>query len=548
MSGLYLILVLAVIPQPKIVVRGEGTHRGAPTVVEDASLGPEAYVIDITSAVAVIRASGRTGLLYAKKTLDQLVMADGSFPAVHIEDAPTFAWRGIMLDSARHYQPPAYIEQLLERMASVKLNVLHWHLTDDQGWRIQIKKYPKLTRFGPFYTQEQIRQIVARAAELGITIVPEIEMPGHATAAIAAYPALGTTKVSAPSVDYGVLPNLFNTQLSTIAFLEDVLAEVIALFPSPYIHIGGDEAEQARPDAFTVPMGAFLAKHDRRLVGWDEILEGALPADAVVMSWRGKVDPRFATVLTPAPVMYLDNRQSTSPDDPPGRGELVTAERMYAFAVSAHQRILGIQANLWTEHIRTTAQADRMIWPRAAVVAELGWSPELPRDWNAFSGRLRKLEARWDARGWVYNPARAASRLSPLERTSSELELCENKLPLRIEDAARVMHWVDALAPCWIWRDAPGRARLTVEVSSVPYHFVVPPVTDQLRFREPATRYGELEVRGDTCDGPLLAVMPLRGRKVSAVLDGGTRDLCMTFTQKSRSPLRLITRATLTPL
>ncbi len=438
---------------------------GAIALVRDAGVsGAEAYTLDVTPRAITVRAGGDAGLFYGAETLWQLVASakDGRVPAVHIEDRPSFAWRGVMLDSVRHFQPVADIEQLLDRMALAKLDVFHWHLTDDQGWRLPVDGYPRLTtvgawripagaagrdpatgkpvRDGGFYTHDDIRAVVAYAAARHITIVPEIEMPAHATAAIAAYPALGATRTppTQPSSDWGVLPNLFNTSDRTFAMLEAVLDQVMVLFPGRYIHIGGDEApkgqwrnnprEQAQIRAlglkdeaqlqgwFTARIGAYLEAHGRRMVGWDEVLEGGVPADATVMSWHG-VDGALAAarsgrdaVLAPAPVFYLDNRQGTSPDEPPGRGELVDWKRLYDFdllpatltpAERAH--MIGVQVNLWTEHVRTLADADRMLWPRAAILAELGWSPPARRDWTGFSTRLVVATARWRTLGWAYD-------------------------------------------------------------------------------------------------------------------------------------------------
>ena len=453
-----------------LVAKGHGAKfRAGPSggvrFIRDASVaGEEAYRLEVTPKAITIRASGDAGLFYGAETLWQLVASakGGRIAAVRIEDQPAFAWRGVMLDSARHFQPVPYVEQLLDRMAAEKLNVFHWHLTDDQGWRIEIDRYPRLTqigawrtpvgaagrdpktgqpvRTGGFYTKDEIRRIVAYAAARHITIVPEIDMPGHATAMVAAYPELGSTPTppKVPSSDWGILPNLLNTEDSTFTFIDNVLDEVMALFPGTYIHVGGDEApkgqwksdpraqariktlglkdEEALQGWFTGRLGDYLEKHGRRLIGWDEILEGSGPADATVMSWRGMDGALKAarlghdTVLAPAPVFYLDNRQSDSPDEPPGRGEIVSWKRLYDFdtapaALSAEERrhILGVQVNLWTERVRTTDFADRMIWPRAAVLAELGWSPAGTRDWAGFIRRLQPELARWQRLGWAYD-------------------------------------------------------------------------------------------------------------------------------------------------
>lgn len=441
--------------------KGRGNIR---FIRDRAVAGEEAYRLDVTPADITVRASSDAGLFYGAETLWQLAVAakSGRIASVHIEDNPAFAWRGVMLDSVRHFQPVSYIEQLLDRMAAEKLNTFHWHLTDDQGWRIPIDRYPRLieigawrvpagaegrdpktgkaVRYGGFYTKDEIRHVVAYAAARHITVVPEIEMPGHATAMVAAYPELGSTSTppTAPSSDWGILPNLLNTDDKTFTFVENVLDEVMQLFPGRYIHVGGDEAPkdqwkadpraQARIKAlglkdenalqgwFTARIGTYLEKHGRRLIGWDEILEGGVPADATVMSWRGMDGALKAaraghdTVLAPAPVLYLDNRQSDSADEPPGRGEIVDWKRLYSFetapaSLSADERrhILGLQATEFTEHARTLDYVDRMIWPRAAIVAELGWSQSTGRDWSGFQARLLPEMARWQALGWAYD-------------------------------------------------------------------------------------------------------------------------------------------------
>jgi len=658
---------------------------------DPAIAGEGAYVLDVTPAGVTLRAGGDAGLFYGAETLWQLATAakDGRIPAVHIDDKPAFAWRGLMLDSARHFQPVSYIEQLLDRMAAAKLNVFHWHLADDQGWRLPVDLYPRLTeigawrvpagaegrdpktggpvRYGGFYTKAEIRHVVAYAAARHITIVPEIDMPGHATAMVAAYPELGSTKTppAAPSSDWGVLPNLLNTDDATFAFVDHVLDELMALFPGRYIHVGGDEAPkdqwkadpraQARIKAlglkdenalqgwFTARIGAYLERHGRRLIGWDEILEGGVPADATVMSWRGMDGALQAaraghdTVLAPMPVLYLDNRQSDAADEPPGRGEVVDWKRLYGFetapaSLSAEERrhILGVQANLWTEHVRTLDYADRMLWPRAAIVAELGWSPASARNWPDFDRRLLPELNRWERLGWGYDHAplepqariegeavalrqpagigdlhyttdgseptpaspvyaqplpvgqagHVAARafldgmaIGPVRRWSfdagslftraaTDMRLCANKLPLRIEDdgstdGVRRIHWVDIMRACWIWPAAKldGARTVSAEVGSVPFNFSLGADMAGITFRKPETGAGELEIRQDSCDGPRIAAVPLAPATGSsgvttlsaplAVPVAGTHDLCMTFTQKSPDPLWLLDRLTL---
>ena len=426
----------------------------------------EAYGLDAGPDGVTIASQGDAGLFYGAETAWQLATpraGKGSvdIAAIHIEDAPRFTWRGLMLDSARNFQSVDYVKRFIDRMALEKLNTLHWHLTDDQGWRIEIKKYPKLTevgawrvpagaapaadvdpkthkprRVGGFYTQDQVREVVAYAAARHVTIVPEIDLPGHATAAIAAYPQLASASPppATPGSDWGVYPNLYNVEEATFGFLADVLDEVIALFPGSYVHLGGDEAvkgqwktspavqarmgelhiasEDALQGWFMSRLEQHLNAKGRRMVGWDEILEGGVAKSATVMSWRG-IDGAIVaaklghdTVLSPWPTLYFDNRNSTSPAEPPGRGRVVSVKDVYAFdpmppALSPADRahVLGLQANIWTEHIRTEPRVDAMTWPRAAAVAEAGWTPEARRGWDGFAARLPAELDRWRALG-----------------------------------------------------------------------------------------------------------------------------------------------------
>ncbi len=454
--------------------RGPGPSRGPgpplhriPRARKDAGQPREAYDLDIGDGRIVISAASNAGLFYGAASLWQLMTPDaGQGPVtlapVRIHDAPRFAWRGLMLDSARHYQSPAFIKKLIDVMALHKLNVLHWHLTDDQAWRLEIKKFPRLTQvggwrvpagaaaqadidpkthkprlYGGVYTQAQVKDIVAYAAARNITIVPEIEMPGHALSAILAYPELGSDGRAPAAIqsDWGVFPWLYNLDDHTFAVMDDVLTEVMALFPSPYIHVGGDEAVkdqwkaspkiQAQMKALGIPdedelqsyfthrIATFLTAHGRKLIGWDEILDNApLPPGATVMSWRG-IDGAVAaakaghdTVLAPAPTLYFDNRQGDRPQEPPGRGAVVSLRDVYAFdpapaSLSADERrhILGLQANLWTEHIRTEDRVETMVFPRLAAVAETDWSPRSAHSWGGFTERLPAMLARYRALG-----------------------------------------------------------------------------------------------------------------------------------------------------
>ena len=446
-----------------------------------AASAPEAYDMDVAPGQITLAADDPAGLFYAAVSLWSLITADeGRGPvrldAEHIHDAPRYAWRGLMIDSARHFQSPAEIKRIIDLMALHKLNVLHWHLTDDQGWRLEIKAYPKLTEVGAwrvpegaaaqadidpstgaprldggFYTQAQVREIVAYAAQRHIRIVPELDMPGHALAAIRSYPALGVTGAPPPDSiqsDWGVFPYLYNVEAPTFTFIETVLDEVMGLFPSPYIHLGGDEAakdqwkvspaiqakikalglkdEDALQGWFTHRLDDYLIAHGRRLVGWDEILEdGPLPSSATVMSWRGVGGAATAakaghdTVLSPAPTLYLDNRQSDRPAEPPGRGYVVRLKDVYDFSptpfdLSPEQQthILGLQGNLWTEHVRGDQRVETMAFPRAAAVAETAWSAQGRRDWNSFAARMPSQMARYRSLGVAADDAAIAVNIA----------------------------------------------------------------------------------------------------------------------------------------
>jgi len=685
----------------ELVARGGGpklalAKGGAIRFRRDPAIkGDEAYRLRVTPAGVTVTAATDAGLYYGATTLWQLIAASkhGRIGAVAIDDAPAFAWRGVMLDSVRHFQPPAYIKQLIDRMAMDKLNVFHWHLTDDQGWRIPIDKYPRLTaigawrrpagaagfdasgqpvRYGGFYTKAEIRDIVAYAAARHVTIVPEIEMPGHATAAIAAYPALGSSANSprTPENRWGVLYNLYNTEDSTFTFLTDVLDEVLELFPSRYIHVGGDEAVKdqwiADPRAaarmkalgltdyeqlqgwYIARIGDYLARRGRKLVGWDEILDGKVPPSATVMSWRG-IDGAIKAakaghdaILAPSPDFYLDHIQSESDDEPPGRGGVMDWRHIYTFdvapaALDATERkhLVGVQVNLWTEHVRTTAYADRMLWPRAAALAELGWTPAGRRDWTGFAARLPAEFARYRRFGFGYDMtpleplasfdaedgrltvklrqpagvgtlrytidgsvptaaspqysrtltlaagtrlrARAFAGGEPLgmgrdwvmsdalarTRRAGELDLCSNGVALRLEDdgatdGVRRVHWGDIMHPCWIWRQAKldDIASISAEVGQVPFNFSIGADLAKVVFDTPRTPGGELQVRLDSCTGPVIASIPLgaatRNSGVSTISGGlpprsGRHDLCMTFTQAGPDPLWMLDRLTLVP-
>lgn len=419
-----------------------------PAEARGARVG-EAYELRVDKTGIRIEAAAPAGLYYGLTTLAQLLAEGRTIAALRIVDQPRFQWRGLMLDSARHMQSVAYIKRYIDWLSLHKMNVFHWHLTDDQGWRLDIPAWPRLTevgawrvpagaaaeadidettgaprRYGGYYRQDEIREIVAHAAERFVTIVPEVGMPGHTSAAIAAYPELGVEGfgLAAPSSNWGIHEHVFNLEETTFEFLEAVLDEMLRLFPGEYYHLGGDEVVKAQWQAsprvaermralglealddvqnyFVERAQAYLAPHGKKVIGWDEIVESDLPAEAAVMSWRGVEGALEAaakghhTVLSPAPTLYLDHRQTEAVGAPPGRGKVIRIEDIYRFDPLAGslrdnaRYVLGVQANLWTEHVRTEARATYMTWPRALAVAELGWSRASRRDWGDFVARL----------------------------------------------------------------------------------------------------------------------------------------------------------------
>lgn len=506
----------------RFVLESAGAGRAAPT-------GPaaEAYTLVIDDRGAVVRAATEAGLFYGAVTLVQLATAGnaGHLPATTIEDAPRFSWRGLMLDSARHFQSLDEIRQTLDAMAAHKLNTFHWHLTDDQGWRMEIKRYPKLTAIGScrlpagdgardpasgaerrycgYYTQAQIREVIAYAAALHIQVIPEIDVPGHATAAIAAYPALGVLDTPlAPLSEWGVFPNLFNNEESTFVFLENVLEEVIALFPAAYVHVGGDEAvkdqwiasprvqqrmrelgaanEMQMQSHLIKRMERFLERHGRRLIGWDEILEGGLPPRATVMSWRGTDGGLEAAgsghdvVMSPVTDLYMDYLQTGSPDEPPGRPTPITLARVYGFepvpaALAADKRhhILGLQANMFTEHTRSHARLQHNLFPRLAAVAEVGWSRPERRDFRDFLARLPTQLQRYRAWGLAYAQTPFAVEVTPREdRRAGTVEIALHN-PLGYE----VRYSVDGtpVGPASPLYQAPLSTRLPATVQAAAF-------------------------------------------------------------------------------
>jgi hexosaminidase len=413
-----------------------------------------AYTLSVAPEGIEISSSTGAGLFYGLQSLRQLFEDEAPGPrprarlnALTIVDTPRFPWRGLHLDMARHFQPVAFVKKYIDLMSRYKLNTFHWHLTDDQGWRIEIRKYPRLTSVGGcrketmvarnftpyvgdgiphcgFYTQDEIREVVKYAADRYVTVVPEIEMPGHAKAALAAYPELACTPGPFDvRTTWGVDDDVFCPHEATFTFLEDVLTEVIELFPSRYIHIGGDEVPKTRWKASPVAQeiirrenlkdeaelqswfirrfDRFLVSKGRRLIGWDEILEGGLAPEATVMSWRGTSGGIAAAreghdvVMSPNSPLYFDHYQSDAKFEPLAIGGFNPLQQVYSYepvpdSLTADQakHILGAQANMWTEYLKTPEAVEYMVWPRALALAELTWSSKEARDWQSFQARL----------------------------------------------------------------------------------------------------------------------------------------------------------------
>ena len=461
----------------------------------------DAYSLNVTANGIAIDGDTYTGTFYGMQTLIQLLPVDPpamtslSIPFVSVQDYPRFAYRGLHLDVCRHFTPIPFVKKYIDYIALHKMNYFHWHLTDDQGWRIEIKKYPRLTTvggfrngtligrypgtgndnqtYGGFYTQDEIKEIVQYAADRHITVIPEIEMPGHSSAAIAAYPYLSCfpeepTKIpTSPSTEsvqqqangrkklvqetWGVFEDVFCAgNDSTFLFLQDVMDEVLPLFPSTYIHVGGDECPkenwkrcpkcQARirqlglkdehelQSYFIQRMEKYLNSKGRTLIGWDEILEGGLAPNAVVMSWRGEqggidaAKQNHQVIMTPGNYVYFDHSQ-TKNEDSITIGGYTSVEKVYSYEPvpkelndSQAKYVMGAQANLWTEYIKYPSKIEYMIFPRLSALSEVLWSPKERRNWNDFEQRLQTQFKRYDR--WKANYSKAYHDLSGQIRKS----------------------------------------------------------------------------------------------------------------------------------
>jgi hexosaminidase len=430
------------------------------------SLGDEDYILKVETTKIILSATTSKGNFYALQSLLQLLppqifssslqnSTQWNVPNCIIFDHPRYLHRGLMLDVSRYFFPISFVKKYIDLLAMHKMNTFHWHLTDDQGWRIEIKKYPKLTEIGSkrketivglnesnkydgkvhegFYTQDQVKEIVAYAQKKFVNVIPEIEMPGHALAALAAYPELGCTKGPYEvGTKWGVSKDVYCPTEETFTFLENVLAEVIPLFPSNYIHIGGDECpkiswknsqfcqdlmkkeglkdEHELQSYFIKRIDKFVTSKGKKIIGWDEILEGGISPNATIMSWRGieggiaAARQNHDAIMTPETHCYLDYFQTDPSIEPLAMGSSVTTlEKMYMYEPTPKElspeeakHILGVQGNLWTEFISTPSHAEYMAYPRAAALAEVGWTAKEAKNYKDFTSRLKTHFERLD--------------------------------------------------------------------------------------------------------------------------------------------------------
>ena len=460
---------LSVVPNP---VHMELGGRGAKATAKvqttiDPNLAPEEYVLQIQNGKIQLSAGSEAGLVWGKQTLAQIQAQCGKqLPGVVIEDKPALAYRGAHLDCCRHFFTVDEVKTYLDMMALHKLNVFHWHLTEDQGWRAEIKQYPKLTEvgsqraetlvghygsteydgtpYGGFYTQDEMRDVVKYAAERGITVIPEIEMPGHASAALASYPELGCRGKDYPykvQTTWGIFPEVFCAgNPETLTFLENVLDEICDIFPSEYIHIGGDEApreewekcpkcqalmkekgfkrEAELQSYINNEIEHYLAGKGRKIIGWDEILDGGVSQSATVMSWRGAKGGIAAAkmgndvVMTPNSHFYFDYYQTKGREEngePMAIGGYLPLSKCYAYdpydqlSDDEKAHIKGVQANVWTEYIPTFDHVQHMVLPRFAALSEVGWSLDNRTDYEPFVQRVEAgLLPIYQQRGYRY--------------------------------------------------------------------------------------------------------------------------------------------------
>jgi hexosaminidase len=459
---------------------------------------PGAYTMEIGKDNIQINADNEEGVFYAIQSLIQLFPPERknviTVPQLSIVDSPRFAYRGMHLDVSRHFFPVSYIKKYIDYIALHKMNYFHWHLTDDQGWRIEIKKYPKLTqvggwrdgtiigrypgtgndrrRYGGFYTQEQVKEVVDYAARRYITVIPEIEMPGHSLAALAAYPQLGTTpdSVSIVGQTWGInnrYNNVLNPSDYTFNFFQDVLDEVMKLFPAPYIHIGGDECskiwwhkssfcqqlikekglkdEHALQSYFIQRIEKYVNSKGKKIIGWDEILEGGLAPNATVMSWRGEqggidaAKQKHPVIMTPETPVYFDHSQSQL-EDSITIGGYNSLGKVYDYEPIPKELndeeagyVLGAQGNVWTEYIGNVRKLEYMIFPRMSALSEVLWTPVEKKSWNNFERKLMVQFRRYDL--WKSNYSVAYYDLIPSIQPVTNFEGIQLKLESKLKEA-----------------------------------------------------------------------------------------------------------------
>lgn len=450
-----------------ILINDSQSTQNIVFIKDETIQNKEGYKLEVTPNNIKVKASSPQGAFYAVQSLRQLLPSsfeNGTFQknevtiqCLEIEDEPRFVYRGMHLDVGRHMYSVDFIKKYIDAIAMLKMNTFHWHLTEDQGWRIEIKKYPKLQEiaayrnetlighysdqphqfdgkpYGGFYLQEQIKEIVAYAQERSVTIIPEIELPGHSRAAIAAYPELGCTGEQVDvATKWGIFEDIYCPKETTFAFLEDVLDEVIALFPGKYIHIGGDEApktqwkncnncqqlikneglkdEHELQSYFISRIEKYVNSKGRQIIGWDEILEGGLAPNATVMSWRGingaveAAKQYHEVILTPGSHCYFDHYQSNNENEPLAIGGFLPLEKVYSFnpipeelTIEEAKYVLGAQGNMWTEYIPTSKGIEYMVFPRAIALSEVVWSSNENKNYNDFVSRLEQFHKRLDA-------------------------------------------------------------------------------------------------------------------------------------------------------
>lgn len=444
------------------------------SMLKDDELGNEGYLLNVSTGGVEILSHTAAGAFYAVQTLYQLLppqihskqkqSVTWTIPCVVINDHPRFTYRGMHLDVVRHFASVDFVKKYIDMLALHKMNTFHWHLTDDQGWRIEIKSHPKLTEIGAkrketlvgsysdtypqvydgkehggYYTQEEVKEVIEYARQRFVTVIPEIEMPGHALAALSAYPELACTDGPfEAATKWGVFEDVFCPKEETFRMLEDVLTEVIELFPSQYIHIGGDECPKTRwktckycqalmkkeklkneeelQSYFIKRIEKFIASKGRKLVGWDEILEGGLPEEATVMSWRGiqggivAAEQGHDVIMTPTTHCYLDYFDYDPYFEPLGIGGYIPIEKVYSFepipeelSADKQKHILGVQGNMWTEYTPTAADVEHRVFPRALAIAEVAWTGKERKDYYDFAKRLKGYMPHLDVYGVNYS-------------------------------------------------------------------------------------------------------------------------------------------------